>query len=101
MKEEIVNEIWSAILPYMERFADVVAAKVTYKVQREITPPEPKFYNRRETAQLLCITLPTLQNLTADGRLTAKRVGRRVLYNAAEIDALVASGEKVKYIRRS
>jgi excisionase family DNA binding protein len=45
---------------------------------------------RKETAKLLCISLPTLNEWTKTGILKAHRIGNRVLYKEKEvIEALV------------
>ena len=46
--------------------------------------------SRKETAKLLCISLPTLNEWTKTGILKAHRIGNRVLYKEQEvIEALV------------
>ena len=47
--------------------------------------------DRRQVAELLKISLPTLKKRTDDGTLNCTRVGRRVLYERAQIDALLQS----------
>ena len=85
----------------MQHFAGMVAERVTTKVQAELEPPQPRYYTRQETADLLHITLPTLQRLTDDGRLQAHRAGRRVLYRADRIDEMITNGVKLKYLRKA
>ena len=100
MDEDVSNAMLLAFAPLLERMAEMVAERVTVKVKSEIDPPPPRYYNRKETADLLRVSLPTLAALTDKGRITAKRVARRVLYSADEIDRLVASGQPLKYARR-
>ena len=45
-------------------------------------------------------TLPTLDKLVANGKLTSIRLGRRVVFPAKEVDAIVASGKSLKYVRK-
>jgi excisionase family DNA binding protein len=45
--------------------------------------------SREETAALLKISLPTLLKRTADGTIPCVRVGRRVLFQRAQIEALL------------
>lgn len=47
----------------------VAAAAALYKLQ----------YSREEAAELLCISLRTLDRLIAEKRLSVRRIGRRVL----------------------
>lgn len=46
---------------------------------------EPRYLSRKETAELLRITLPTLNEQTKRGKLAAYRIGGRVLYREDEI----------------
>lgn len=48
--------------------------------------PEPRYYSRRETAQKLHVTLPTLHDHTQKGLIAAHRIGSRVLYREADIE---------------
>ena len=81
-------------------FIDAIATKVADRILAA-TPAqqEPKFYSRKETAQLLHVTLPTLARLTKDGLITAKKVGSRILYEAEAIDAAVKENRMFKYKR--
>ena len=99
MNCEVSEVMMAAFAPMLERMAEMVADRAAAKLREEIEPPEPRYYTRQETASLLRITLPTLAALTNKGRINAKRVARRVLYSADEIDRLVASGERIKYKR--
>lgn len=47
--------------------------------------------DRRQVAELLKISLPTLKKRTDDGVLHCTRIGRRVLFDRAQIDALIQS----------
>ncbi|WP_262884008.1 helix-turn-helix domain-containing protein [Muricauda hadalis] len=40
---------------------------------------------RKETAKLLCISLPTLNDWTKTGIVKAHRIGNRVLYKEQEV----------------
>ena len=60
---------------------------------------EPKFYTRKEAAEILHVTLPTLARITKDGLLASKRVGSRILYEADAIDEAVKKQVVFKYRR--
>ena len=60
---------------------------------------EPKFYTRKEAAEILHVTLPTLARITKDGLLISKRVGSRILYEADAIDEAVKKQVVFKYRR--
>ncbi len=47
------------------------------------------YLTRAETASLLRITLVGLWNYTKQGKIPAYRIGSRVLYKKAEIDAVL------------
>lgn len=46
---------------------------------------ELNFLSRKDTAKLLCISLPTLHEWTKTGVITAHRIGNRVLFKENEI----------------
>jgi excisionase family DNA binding protein len=46
---------------------------------------EAKYITRKETATLLHISLPTLNEWTKDGTLKSYRIGTRVLYKPDEV----------------
>jgi excisionase family DNA binding protein len=58
-----------------------------------------KYLNRFEVADLLKISLPTLNNWSKDGTIQSYRIGNRVLYKAEEIDQAVKSVKNIKYKR--
>jgi len=48
-----------------------------------------KLLSRKDTAKLLCISLPTLHDWTKSGTVKAHRIGNRILYKLEEVnDAL-------------
>lgn len=94
------NQIQMAVLmPILNPFIDIIVERVSERVLSATIQKEPKFYSRKETAQLLHVTLPTLARLTKDGLITAKRVGNRILYEAEAIDAAVMENRTLKYKR--
>ena len=90
----------AVLMPLFAPLVDAIAAKVAERIAATTpTPKEPKFYSRKETAQLLHVTLPTLARLTKDGLITAKKVGSRILYETEAIDAAVKENRMFKYKR--
>lgn len=60
-------------------------------------PSVPKFLlSRREAAQSLSISLRTLDYLIADGKLTVRRIGRRVLIEPGELERFSQRSHKTK-----
>lgn len=61
-------------------------------LQKESTPPQPESYiTRKQAADTLHITLPTLLKWSLEGKLNAYRIGRRVLYKKNEVNQAVTS----------
>ena len=89
----------AVLMPILNPFIDVIVERVSEKILSATTKKEPKFYSRKETAQLLRVTLPTLARLTKDGLITSKKVGNRILYEAEAIDAAVMENRTLKYKR--
>ena len=48
-------------------------------------------YTRKEAAEALRITLPTLRQYEIQERLIPKRAGKRVLYSKQSIDQFIAA----------
>lgn len=84
-------------MPWLNPIIDEMAVRVADRLAEAMKPKEPKFYTRKETAQLLHVTLPTLARLTKEGMITAKKAGGRVLYEAEAIDAAVKENRVFKY----
>ncbi len=87
----------TAIISLFSPIIDIIVDKVSERVLAANENKEPKYYSRRETAKLLRMTLPTLGRLTRDGLIKAKKVGSRILYDAADIDAAVKENIVFKY----
>lgn len=45
-----------------------------------------KLLSRKDTAKLLCISLPTLHDWTKTGIVKAHRIGNRILYKLEEVN---------------
>lgn len=96
---ELTNKQIEALMPILNPFIDIIVERISERVLSATMQKEPKFYSRKETAQLLHVTLPTLARLTKDGLITAKKIGSRVLYEADAIDNAVKENRMFKYIR--
>ena len=95
-----LNQMQMAVLtPILNPFLDVLAEKISERVIAATLQKEPRYYSRKETAELLRVTLPTLARLTKDGLIAAKRVGSRILYDASSIDDAVKENRIFKYKR--
>lgn len=89
----------AVILGLFTPFIDAIACKVVCLMKENTAKQEPKYYTRKETAAMLQITLPTLSRLTRDGLLLSKKIGSRILYDAATIDEAVKEERVFKYKR--
>ena len=65
------------------------------KVETKIQP----YLNRFEVAEMLKISLPTLNNWSKSGIIQSYRIGNRVLYKPDEIDKAVKTVKNLKYKR--
>ncbi len=75
-----------------EQLGELIAANVQKAVepllkQLHHTTPETRRYTRKQTAELLGVTLSTLWSKTKDGLIQSERFGRRVLYTQEAIEA--------------
>lgn len=94
-----LDQAKQAIISLFSPFIDEIVDRVSERVLSATAKKEPKFYTRKETADLLHVTLPTLARLTKDGLITSKRVGSRILYEADAIDEAVKKQVVFKYRR--
>lgn len=86
-----------SVIGLLEPLIDIIVDRVSERILSATDRKEPKFYTRKETAELLHITLPTLARLTKDGFITSKHVGNRILYEANAIDEAVKKQTVFKY----
>ena len=55
-----------------------------------------KLLSRKDTAELLCISLPTLHDWTKTGIVKAHRIGNRILYKLDEVTQALKSIQTTK-----
>lgn len=66
------------------------------------TPIEPsKLLTRSEAANLLKISLPTLDDWTKTGVIKAKRIGSRIRYVYSDVESAIKDVPSIKYSRRA
>ncbi|WP_195553183.1 helix-turn-helix domain-containing protein [Bacteroides eggerthii] len=97
--KELNSTQQAVIMSFFAPFIDVIVDRVTESVLIATAKKEPKFYTRKETADLLHVTLPTLAKITNNGLIASKRVGSRILYDADAIDEAVKKQVIFKYRR--
>ena len=71
---------------------NIFKAGCEYSIKKEVK--EQIYLSRKDTAEQLCVSLPTLHEWTKSGILKAYRIGGRVLYKLSEIHE-ACSGVKV------
>lgn len=86
--------------PMVEAIVEMVTERMKEEIASSIKAKEPRYYSRREAAEILRVTLPTLHSMTKQGMITAKKVGRRILYDADAFDEAVKEDRVYKYKRR-
>lgn len=88
-----------------EQLENSIKTIVQNEVQKIVSgltrPPEPspELITRKETALILGISLPTLNDWTKNGTIPAQRIGTRVRYNRANVYASLKNVETLKYRR--
>ncbi len=87
-----MNDSIKVIIPWND-LAAAISDNIlhAFKGFQTAIPPqfetEEKYLTRKETADLLKISLPTLNDYTKKGKLIGYRLGSRVLYKESEIHA--------------
>jgi len=93
MEEQLKNILTACIVANIPQIAQAVVSELRTQ------PREIHTLERREAANQLGVSLPTLDGLIKDGTIRAKKLGRRVLIPQQEIENLLESGEPIKYRR--
>ena len=83
----------------LENFADAIAEKVAARIKAEDSN-KPKYYTRKELCEILHVTNPTVIEMVKRGEIREKKIGGRILYDAAEIDEAVKENKIFRYKRR-
>jgi excisionase family DNA binding protein len=81
MKEVIQIEI--TILEFKNMITELIREEINNLKRVEST--ENEFLTRKQAAQFLSISLPTLHSYTRNGLIPAKRIGTRVLYSETDL----------------
>lgn len=78
--------------------------RATHPDQQTAAKPEdtkPRFYTRKEAADILKTTLPTIHAMMNDGSIRYTKANRKTLIFADYLDEAVRSGKLAKYQRRA
>ncbi|WP_297085782.1 helix-turn-helix domain-containing protein [uncultured Draconibacterium sp.] len=90
------------IIPLTEEEFEAHLEAAFQKVLDNYDPPKDdvEYLTRKEVAKKLRISLPTLHTNVRKRILNPHRISGRVLFRKDEIDALLASGQSIKYRRK-
>ena len=80
----------------------VIVSNEMKSVVNGLTPPAndtPEFLTRKQTAEILGISLPTLHSYTLNGVIPAKRIGGSVRYEKHAVADSLKDIETIKYRR--
>ena len=83
----------------LENLADAIAEKVAAKIKAEDSS-KLKYYTRKELCEILHVTNPTVIEMVKRGEIREKKIGGRILYDAAEIEEAVKEKTIFRYKRR-
>lgn len=87
---------------FQEALANIVVSKVVSHFSKDsITQPDEQYLTRKEVADMLRISLPTLNTLTKQGYLTSYQVRGKVLYLRHEIQSSLEELSSSKYKRKA
>lgn len=95
----IINESMNPFENYMEELGEKIASKVVSRI-KAMEEEKPKYYTRKKLCEILHVSAPTIIEMGKRGEIVEKRIGGRVLYDAAEIDKAVKEKKIFRYKRR-
>ena len=96
---ESLSNLQTPLNTVLENLADTIADKVIAKIKAEESN-KPKYYTRKELCEILHVTNPTVIEMVKRGEIREKKIGGRILYDAAEIDEAVKENKIFRYKRR-
>lgn len=67
----------------------------------KVEAQKQEFINRAELCKLLGVSTVTLWRMEHEGRIIPTKVGRKNMYNKAEVVALIQAGKLAKYCRNN
>ena len=85
----------------VDTFKEIYLLTEQSKKQITQSAKEARYFTRKQTALLLHISLPTLNEWTKDGTLKSYRIGTRVLYKPDEVMETVSQRNFTNCERKS
>ncbi|MBP3829630.1 MAG: helix-turn-helix domain-containing protein [Bacteroidaceae bacterium] len=89
----ISNGQMASLLDLLAPVMDVFVEKVAQRVRELQEAAKPRYYSRKEVADLLHVSLPTVHAMANAGAITPKKVGGRVLFEAQIVDEAIKNGD--------
>ena len=96
---ESLGDMRTPLNTVLENLADAIAEKVAAKIKAEDSS-KLKYYTRKELCEILHVTNPTVIEMVKRGEIREKKIGGRILYDAAGIDEAVKEKTVFRYKRR-
>ena len=96
---ESLGDMRTPLNTVLENLADAIAEKVAAKIKAEDSS-KLKYYTRKELCEILHVTNPTVIEMVKRGEIREKKIGGRILYDAAEIEEAVKEKTIFRYKRR-
>ena len=93
----ITSEQMMALLSIFSPLIDTFVERVAQRVRQLEEEKEPRYYSRKEVAELLHVTLPTLHAMVNAGALHPKKIGGRVIFDAKVVDEAIRCGKLTKH----
>ena len=84
---------------FKELLAETVESRFKVQEVQSKVQSNQNYLSRAEVANLLKISLPTLNEWTKIGHLQSYRIGNRVLYKAEEVDKSLSKVMNLKHRR--
>ena len=96
---ETLGDIQTSLNVMLENLAETIADKVMARIKEEDSS-KPKYYTRKDLFEILHVTNPTVIEMVKRGEIREKKIGGRILYDAAEIDEAVKEKTVFRYKRK-
>lgn len=84
---------------FKKLISEVVEERLNQLPKQENQKNNKAFYSRIEVAELLKISLPTLNEWSKLGILQSYRIGTRILYKVQEVEESLSTVKNLKYKR--
>lgn len=83
----------ASLIDLFSPLVDNLVERVAQRVRQLEAEKEPRYYSRKEVAELLHVSLPTLHAMCNAGVLHSQKIGGRVLFLAQDVDCAITRGD--------